>query len=251
MSKTALSLAAALMAATAISTSAQAGGVRLGFGFPLGVFAASQLMASGPGGGHHDAERPRSLSRSHSEEDAPRRVKRAAPKEEVAEAPVRKAKRAAPKEDVAEAPVRKVKRAAPQEEVAEAPVRKVKRAAPKVDVAEAPAPRPRKLVKTAKLEDTSVANDVTPETADNAAAHTDAMFSQPVPKVEASNMTGTQSTPAAVRIASLAPRKAATTVTTAEPASEPSSKIKITPEIRRLCRKFSAAIAGMIDIPCD
>jgi hypothetical protein len=234
MSKTALSLAAALMAATAISTSAQAGGVRLGFGFPLGVFAASQLMASGPGGGHHDAERPRSLSRSHSEEDAPRRVKRAAPKE-----------------DVAEAPVRKVKRAAPQEEVAEAPVRKVKRAAPKVDVAEAPAPRPRKLVKTAKLEDTSVANDVTPETADNAAAHTDAMFSQPVPKVEASNMTGTQSTPAAVRIASLAPRKAATTVTTAEPASEPSSKIKITPEIRRLCRKFSAAIAGMIDIPCD
>ena len=231
MSKTALSIAAALMAATALSTSAQAGGIRLGFGFPLGVFAASQAMASGPGGGHRDAEQSRSLSRSHSEQHAPRCVKHAAPKE-----------------DVAEAPVRKVKRAAPKEEVAEAPVRKVKRVAPKVEVAEAPAARPHKLIKTAKLEDTSVVNDVAPVAAETSDAHADAVFSTPAPTTQVSNITGTQSTPTAVRTASLSTRE---TAPVAEQAPKPAAKTKIAPEVKRLCRKISAAIAGLLEIPCD
>ena len=246
MSKTILNITAALMAATALGTPAQAGGIRLGFGFPLGVFAASQVLASGPGGGHHDVERPRSLSRG--EEHAPRIVKHSAPKEEVAEAPVRKVRRAAPKDVVAEAPVRKVKHAAPKDVVAEAPVRKVRRVAPKVEVAETPAPRPHALIKTAKLEDPLVVNDVTPAEASNSAAHADAVFASPAPTAQFSSITGTQSTPTAVRTASLATR---VTPSVTEPAPKPAAKSKIAPEVKRLCRKFSAAIAGLIEIPCD
>ncbi|MEQ1653470.1 MAG: hypothetical protein ABL897_13350, partial [Hyphomicrobium sp.] len=40
MTKTALTLAAALLTCTTLSSAAEAGGIRVGFGFPLGSFVA-------------------------------------------------------------------------------------------------------------------------------------------------------------------------------------------------------------------
>ena len=40
MTKTTLALAAALLAGTTLTSAANAGGVRVGFGFPLGSFVA-------------------------------------------------------------------------------------------------------------------------------------------------------------------------------------------------------------------
>ena len=46
MSKSALALAAAVLAATTLSNAANAGGIRLGFGFPLGSFVAKLFQDS-------------------------------------------------------------------------------------------------------------------------------------------------------------------------------------------------------------
>ena len=218
MTKTTLAIAAALLAGTTLTSAANAGGVRLGFGFPLGSFVAHQNQSYTPSSGYEKhCAKPARVARHHEEA----------------------------------APVRHVKRAAPKQEVAEAPApRKIKRA-PKVEVAEAaPAPRIAKVkpveVQEARLEDKTVANDATP--------------SIYVPETPVADVKGTQSTPVEVTTASIEPAPVATEAKIETPAvektvtiekDEPKAKIAVSGEVKRLCRRFSAAIAGLIDVPCE
>jgi len=233
-SKTTLTIAA-LMAACTLSGTAEAGGVRLQFGGPLGSFVAHPHLSSGPGGTMRN--------QSYASEDSGREhcppkhtFRRPAPKVEVAE----------------EAPVRRVRKPAPKvvEVAEEAPaVRKVPKA---------PAP-----VRTAKLEDKTVATDATP-----------AIFVPDSPP--ATNFTGTQSTPAPVRTAAIDPKD---TAGQSGAATENKTEVVVLPVVdenaktepvkadkvekaevksettetttTKLCRRFSAAIAGLIDVPCN
>lgn len=82
MSKSALALAAAVLAATTLSNAANAGGIRLGFGFPLGSFVAKPFQDSS-----------RDVSRSYQKKQAKpayaarRQPKASAPKVRVANTP--------------------------------------------------------------------------------------------------------------------------------------------------------------------
>lgn len=242
MSKKTLALAAALLATSMLSNAANAGGLRvgLGFGFPLGNFTA----------------------REHQSDTRSAYAKPGCAKS-----------RAAASRSYAPAPVKHVKRAAPKVEVAEAPVRKIKRA-PKVEVAEAPAPRPRKIakvarpeiektveIKTAKLDDKTTINDAAPS-----------IYVPDAPAAADPKFNGTQSTPAPVTTAAITPATADAVATNAEPVKvdvvkdepakvektveakpEPAAKAKadLPATAKRLCRRFSAAIAGLIDVPCE
>ena len=219
MTKTALTLAAALLAGTTLSNAANAGGIRLGFGMPLGSFVAhsNQSYNSKPSSGYGEKKCAKKAAPARHyvkhEEPAPRKVvKHTAPKKiEVAE----------------EAPVRHIKKAV------KAPV----------------------AVQTATLEDKSVISDAAPSIV--------------VPETPpAADVTGTQSTPA-IETAKVTTEPAATTTETATPAKEevktepakvetakveteePKRKFNLSSEAKRVCRRFSAAIAGLIDVPCE
>ncbi len=91
MTKIALALAAALIAGTAMTSAANADGVRLGFGFPLGSFVAHSNENYG-GGDYRRSERRRYVRRDDQDDDTPIRkivrVKRPL-QAEVAEAAVK------------------------------------------------------------------------------------------------------------------------------------------------------------------
>jgi hypothetical protein len=251
MTKTTLTLAAALLAGTTLSTAANAGGIRVGFGFPLGSFVAHE----------HQNYTPAPTSNYRAEKHCDKPV-RAARHEEREEAPVRRAHRPAPKVEVAEeAPApRKIKRAPKVEVAEEAPAPRVIKRAPKIEVAEEETPAPRVVkvkavpepapVQVAKLEDSTILNDATPS-----------IYVPESPVV--SNFTGTQSTPAVIRTASIAAAVVKDEAKVDEPKvvkvekiekvekDEPKAKIVVTSEIKKLCRRFSAAIAGLIDVPCE
>ena len=72
MSKSALALAAAVLAATTLSNAANAGGIRLGFGFPLGSFVAKPFQDSS-----------RDVSRSYQKNAGHARLCRPPPAESV------------------------------------------------------------------------------------------------------------------------------------------------------------------------
>ena len=216
MTTKALTLAALMLATTTLASTAEAGGVRLSFGGPLGMFTAHPNHSSGPGGtarNQHYAKpearhyaKPSYVGRKHQEE---------------------------------EAPVRHVKRAAPKVEVAETPApRKVKKQ-PKI-VIEKPEVDEQVEVQTAKLDDKSVISDVTPS------------IYVPETPVAAAEFTGTQSTAAVIRTAALTP--APVTVVTKEAkqeeAAKPAKVEKSDTTAAKICRRFSAVIAGLIEIPC-
>ncbi len=221
MTTKALTLAALMLASTTLISTAEAGGVRLSFGGPLGSFVAHPNQSSGPGGTarkEHCAKpearhyaKPSYLGRKHQEEAAPvRHVKRATPKVEVAE------------ETPAPRKIRKPKIVIDKPEVAE-----------QVEV------------QTAKLDDKSVVSDVTPS------------IYVPETPVAAAEFTGTQSTAAVVPTAALTPAPETTTVAAKEPeakqaeAAKPAKAEKSDTTAAKICRRFSAAIAGLIEIPCD
>ena len=232
MTKTTLTLAAALLAGTTLSSAANAGGIRVGFGFPLGSFVAHQHQNYTPA--------PSSNYRAEKHCDKPVRAARHEVREE---APVRKVRRPAPKVEVAEeAPApRKIKRGPKVEVAEEAPAPRVV----KVKAAAEPAP-----VQVAKLEDNTIQNDATPS-----------IYVPEAPVV--SNFTGTQSTPAVIRTASINPAVVKDEAKVDEPKvvkvekvekaekDAPKAKIAVASEGKRLCRRFSAAIAGLIDVPCE
>ena len=208
MSKTALTLAAAVIATATLSTAANAG-FRVGMGGPLiGFMVREHQNQSYNSGSSYGAKK-------HCAKPAPRR--------HVAEQ--------------------------------EAPVRRVKHAAPKrVEVAEqAPAPRVRKIkkvadksveVQTAKLEDKTVISDAAPTIV--------VPYAPPV-----ADLKGTQSTASAITTAAIEPETPA--IADAKPvetkvevkADTGKDKIELPSTVKRICRRFSAAIAGLIDVPCE
>lgn len=236
-------LAVALLAGSTFSSAANAGGVRVGFGFPLGSFVA-----------HSNSNYNQSSSYGYKKScDKPVRAARHIEREE---APVRKAHRPAPKVEVAEKPEPKKIKRAPKVEVAEqAPVNIVKKA----------------HVQTAKLDDKTVTSDAAPTVyvpaapaqAATPAPVTTAAVTPPVTEPTAAAATAAPVTTAATTTAAPAP------VTTAAPAvkdevkveapkaekiekvEKDTPKVKISTDVKRLCRRFSAAIAGLIDVPCE
>ncbi len=210
-----LTLAALMLASTTLVSAAEAGGVRLSFGGPLGSFTAHPNQSSGPGG---------TASKEHCAKPAPKHYA--------------KPSYVGRKHQEDEAPVRHVKRAAPKVEVAETPApRKIRK--PKV-VIEKPEIAEQVEVQTAKLDDKSVISDVTPS------------IYLPETPVAASEFTGTQSSPAVVRTAALTPAPEATVVAkeAKQEAATPVKAEKPETAAAKICRRFSAAIAGLIEIPC-
>lgn len=207
MTKTTLALAAALLAGTTLTSAANAGGVRVGFGFPLGSFVAhSNQSYSGEGyGSGRDCHKLRYAAR--------RRY--------VAEA----------------APVRKIKRA-PRAAVAY----KVSKPA----------------VQTAKLEDRLITNDETtteiaktPAT-DVSGTQSTASTSTTTPAVidKESDKAATTTTPATAKVEAPKIEKVATVEKT-ETSGKAEQKTISVPAAKRVCRRFSAAIAGLVDVPCQ
>ncbi len=210
-----LTLASLMLASTTLVSAAEAGGVRLSFGGPLGSFTAHPNQSSGPGG---------TARKEHCAKPAPKHYA--------------KPSYVGRKHQEDEAPVRHVKRAAPKVEVAETPApRKIRK--PKV-VIEKPEIAEQVEVQTAKLDDKSVISDVTPS------------IYLPETPVAASEFTGTQSSPAVVRTAALTPAPEATVVAkeAKQEAAKPVKAEKPETAAAKICRRFSAAIAGLIEIPC-
>lgn len=192
MTKTTLTLAAVLLAGTTLSNTAFAGGVRVGFGFPLGSFVAhsNQSYAGDRGGYGRHCERERTAHRT---------TRRA-----------RHAKAAAP---------RKVKH-----------TRKVQTANVK--------PISTPTIKTAKLEGKLESNPAT---------------TTEIAKTTSTSIATGSVTPASVPSTTSAsetkPETAAADVQSSEQA-KPGLQTAIT-TAKQVCRRYSAAIAGLIDVPCN
>lgn len=252
MTKTISTLAALFLATSALSSTAHAGGVRLSFGGPLGSFTAHDRLSDGPGGTaryarHCDkpsrASKPYSVARNHDDDDAPvRRTARKAPVE-VAEAPVHKMPRK-PKVYIEKEETK------PEVKTAKLEDKSIISDAPAITVPESPA---------AQLTGTqSTPAPVTAQTATPAAA--------PAPAPAATTQTAALET-APITAPVVAPdAEPKTTVSATEVVTEPAKAepVKAEPEkpaksakgksdsmAARLCKRFSAAVAGLVDVPCE
>jgi hypothetical protein len=198
MTKIAIALAAAaLISAPSFSSSAEAGGIRVGFGFPLGSFVA----------------RPHQSYDVSPSYRAQKYCAKKAARQNLAQA--RKARNV----DVAE----------------KAPSKQYK----------APA-----AVKTASVETSTVKTDAAPTVyVPEANAAT---------TVKTVDVTPAATTTAPAQTAALAPVETKETVKVEEPKTETvetvtkeKSSVKLSTNAKRVCRRFSAAIAGLIDVPCE
>lgn len=237
MSKTINTLAALFVAAIAVPGAAEAGGVRLQFGGPLGSFVAHPHLSSGPGG----TMRNRSYAENRSSYSAHCKQRELAKARKIEIA--RQAAQARKAREIELARAAEVRR----DKIAERAARKAK------------------VVQTAKLEDKSVASDAP------------AIFVPESPAPDA-RFTGTQSTPAPARTAAVDANEANTgTGVEAEDKTEvvvlpvveesepkvaettqvtpvevkPAEKESKTTVVEKICRRFSAAIAGLITVPCN
>jgi hypothetical protein len=191
MTKITLALTAALLAGTTLTHAANAGGIRVGFGFPLGSFVAHQNQSyagNGYGYGRH-CDRERRVRRTY-------RTKAAS-------------------------------------------VRKVKRHH-KIDVAQAkPAPAP--IAKTVKLENKLESNPATTTEIAKASSSTNTKDSTAQPTTTAST------TPTATETA-----KTEKVATVEKTSADGKADLKtVTTAVKQVCRRYSAAIAGLIDVPCN
>lgn len=253
MTKTISTLAALFLATSALTSAAEAGGVRLSFGGPLGNFTAHEKLSDGPAGTarYSRAAKPHCAKPNYA-------------------ARARSYTVARHHED---APARKVVRKAPKVEVAEAPVHKTPRK-PKVYIEHN---NDKPAVKTAKLEDKAVVSDAAPSITVPQSPATQAQVSgtQSTPAVDtASTQTASLeqaplTAPAVAPDAELKTTTAATEPAPAEPAKaepvkvEPAqteakaekpvkdAKAKSDSMAARICKRFSAAIAGLVDVPCE
>lgn len=242
MTKTTLAaLAAALLAGSTFSTAANAGGVRVGFGFPLGSFVAhsNQNYSQQPSYGYKKScDKPVRAARHVEREEAPvRKAHRAAPKIEVAEKPEPKKIKRAPKVEVAEeAPVRRVVKKVVQVQTAkldEKPV--VTEAAPTVFVPATPVAAAAPQTTAAPVETAAVTPPATTATS------------------TAATVTPAAATPVAATVPAVKDEAKVEAPKTEkiEKAEKDTPKVKISTDVKRLCRRFSAAIAGLIDVPCE
>jgi hypothetical protein len=187
MTKTTLTLAAALLAGTTLTSAANAGGIRVGFGFPLGSFIAHSNQSYAGGYDRNCAKERRARRTYHAEA----------------------------------APVRKIKRP-----------RKVEVAAAKA--ASVP------VVKTAKLED-KLASD--PATTTEIAKTSD---------VTTGSTTPASTTPTTTDTAKTDTTKTDKVATADKTQTDEKTDVqKATSEAKQICRRYSAAIAGLVDVPCN
>lgn len=255
MTKTISTLAALFLATSALSSAAEAGGVRLSFGGPLGSFTAHPTHSSGPGGTAKNYSHARSYAARNDHCEKPAR--------RLAQQRAKVYAHKAPKIEVAEAPA----------------VRKIRK--PKV-VIERPH-REAPEVKTAKLVDKDVVSDAAPSitvpespvapvqvtgTQSSPSARTASLEPATVPAPaavapDAEPQAAAESTQAAATPAPAAVETAVTEPAKVEPVkaeaakTEPAKKTaketkgKSDAMVARICRRFSAAIAGLIDVPCE
>lgn len=189
MTKTTLALAAALLAGTTLTSAANAGGIRVGFGFPLGSFVAHPNQSYSGGGYDRHCAKERRARRIYQAEAAP--------------------------------------------------VRKIKRPR-KIDVASVkPVSAP---VKTAKLED-KLASD--PATTTELAKTSDVTTGSTTTASTALATTTTDTT----KTDTIKTDKVATADKTST--DEKADLKKVTSEVKQVCRRYSAAIAGLVDVPCN
>ncbi len=217
MNRPVITIAAALIAATTFVNAKPAqAGMRLGFGVPLGMFVAHSLAESSRRQHYNDLRDQREA----------RAARIAAAKREAAiSAAKRDAAIAAKREAAAEERARKAKLAAKASEPLD------------------------EEVKTVKLENKAVTTDAAPTInvpAAPVAAATSTAVEAEVAKVGEIND--------AVKIA--APKtEQLQQVVTAEPIAQPVAQPVVaestTSKAKRICRRFSAAIAGLVDVPCE
>lgn len=192
MSKIALTVAAVLIAGTTLSSAANAGGLRLGFGFPLGSFVAKPFQGSSNHIGN-------GYKKKH---EAPQYAAQRAPK------------KAAPKVQVAETPAARKATKPVEVKTATVETKSTTSDAPAVFVPETPATKTE--VKQVTVEKLTTTAAIAPETTSNI-------------KVEDTNVEKIEK------------------VEVEEPKN---SRNNSTPE-KQVCRKFSALVGGMVEVPCE
>lgn len=202
MSKFAIALAAAaLLAAPSFSSTAEAGGIRLGFGFPLGSFVARPHQSYGGPSGYQQ----------YCAKKEARQARIAAARQQEMAARKAQAQKMAAAERAAEIKRAKAAEAIQTAKVETKPV--TTEAAPTVYVP----------VNTATTETTQVANTA-----------------------------ATTTTTEPAKTAALEPvAEKAPVVEEAKTEKVEKSTVKVSATAKRVCRKFSAAIAGLIDVPCE
>jgi hypothetical protein len=257
MSRTALALAGALLATTTFCSAASAGGIRLGMGGPLGSFTAHPTLSSGPAGTgaerHGGYERhcePRVAARSR-DYDPPSHLRgpRSVPKVEVADdqpAPHKFRHVPLPKEDRDDPPAKAAKAKPAHVETAKLEDKTtISDAAPSIVVPESPpqligtqsTPAP---VHTASL-------GPVPDKPSDTTSLSESM-TEPL-KSEAAVTPVNDGKPAATEEKADKVEKVEKAEKTDRP--EKSGKKVTAAATPKLCRKFSAAVAGMISVPCE
>ena len=211
MSKIALAIGAALLAGTTLTSAANAGGIRLGFGFPLGSFVAHSNQ------GYSDAP----CRRCDRPQYTPQR------RAYVADAPpVRKA-RPMPKATYAQIPVEKAV-AAPVVTTAKLDDKlpATTDVTPAIDKAAASAANTTTLTKTLASTNGSTANKDSDQATTNTAA-TPVAAATTLPAV-------TVETPKVEKVAAFKADKA-----------------PMTEDTKQVCRRYSPTVGGLVDVPCD
>jgi hypothetical protein len=195
MTKITLTIATALLAGTTLTSAANAGGIRVGFGFPLGSFIAHPNQSYSGGGYDRNCAKERRVRRTYQAEAAP--------------------------------------------------VHKIKRPR-KIDVASAK-PESAPVVKTAKLEDALNSDPTT--TTDIAKTNPGSTTpASPAPTAAATTTPATTTTDTA-KTDTTKTDKVATADKT--PTDGKADITKATSEAKQICRRYSAAIAGLVDVPCN
>ena len=195
MTKITLTIATALLAGTTLTSAANAGGIRLGFGFPLGSFVAHPNQSYSGGGYDRHCAKERRARRTYQAEAAP--------------------------------------------------VRKIKR--PRKSVVASVKPVSAPVVKTAKLED---ALNSDPATTTDVAKTSEVTTGSTTPTTPAATTTTT--TPATTTPPTTDTTKTDKVATADKTPSDGKADItKATSEAKQICRRYSAAIAGLVDVPCN
>ncbi len=211
MTKFAIALAAAaLLAAPSFSSNAEAGGIRLGFGFPLGSFVARPHQSYNAGPSYQ---------------------------QQCAKKAAREARLAAARRQAAAARQAQIEKAQAQKYAAAEKSAQIKRA----KAAEA--------VQTAKVDSKPVTTDAAP-TVYVPVANATATPESTAPVTETAAVTTEPAKTAALETATTT--ETVPDVKKVEKAVVEKSNVKVsTATAKRVCRRFSAAIAGLIDVPCE
>lgn len=192
MTKITFALTAALLAGTTLTQAANARGIRVGFGFPLGSFVAHPTQSyadDGYGYGRH-CDRKRYVHRSYHADAVP--------------------------------------------------ARKVKRHR-KIDVAESKQAPKAPAIKSVKLESKLESNPAT--TTEIAKTNSNA---------NDGNSTALPTTTASITPAATETAKTETIAAAAKTSTDEKADLKtVATTAKQICRRYSAAIAALVDVPCN